>query len=169
MTKEEIEAMEPGRKLNIIVGKAFGFAPSILYRIMNLEETAYCIDFEYHHEAERYFIENKDRYENPKSTFFGYKLVEWEEWPNFSQNISAAWEVVEKMVSIGYRYTLNLLHNHHYPKPVRHACFALLGKNYMGDPLMAVMNDYIHYHSHCKTAPEAICKAALLAVLELDK
>lgn len=66
--------------------------------------------------------------------------------PPYSSDISVAWEVVEKFKLSGF------LINH-------------LNDNPMGDGWHCVIN-HKHHARRCKTAPEAICKAALLAVMD---
>jgi hypothetical protein len=72
---------------------------------------------------------------------------------NWSESISAAWEVVEKITSKGYDLKLH--------------CVPLVVNN-MFD--CTIYNDEVELaHVAMKsTAPEAICKAALLAVMEVS-
>lgn len=87
--------------------------------------------------------------------------------PNYSTDISDAWEVVEKMFSMGYHYTLNYLVKLEYPNGIRHCCFAKLKEGFSGDIRMTVQNDYEHYHARCNAVTESICKAALIAILSV--
>jgi hypothetical protein len=87
---------------------------------------------------------------------------------HYSIDIAAAFDVVEHMVSLGYHYTLNYIHDNRYPEPVRHACFSKLKSNYLGNPLYAVQNDFDHYHAHSESVSESICKAALLAFYQIQ-
>ncbi|MEF3306637.1 BC1872 family protein [Paenibacillus sp. GYB003] len=113
MTREEILAMEPGRKMDT----------EVALRVLGIKEVTVV--------GKHYFID-------PLDTVL----------PAYSSKISAVWEVVEKLAS-------------------SHSIFHLAKK---WDEYEAVFvpngkTEGIPAHS-CKSAPEAICKAALFTELE---
>ena len=78
--------------------------------------------------------------------------------PHYTSDISAAWEVVTHMIAEEYEPTINTVTNQ--------SVGYLLGE--------AELNDYhccfakgrvLHVRVHRKTAPEAICLAAIIAML----
>lgn len=140
LSKEEILGMEAGPELDRLV------AEEVMGWKIHCRNTAFYVD------ADKQF------------SLIEQKRADSDWSP--SRLISQSWEVVEKMVSLGYHYCFNILHNNRYPEPVRHACFSKLSSNFLGDPLWAVQNDYDHYHARTKSVTESICKAALLSKLE---
>lgn len=92
MTKEEILAMEPGRELDALVGKTFGFKPEIEWRAMDKEGKGYYICFDRKFEADEWDKKTKAKYPNhPYSD--GGKIVEIEIYHKYSTDISSAWTV----------------------------------------------------------------------------
>lgn len=78
--------------------------------------------------------------------------------PYFSEDIAAAWEVVERLLSDGLVFLLNFLDVPYEPIGW-HGCFHGGWGNFKTD-----------YHAFgCETAPLAICRAALKAVFGLKK
>jgi len=73
--------------------------------------------------------------------------------PSYSRDISAAWEVVEKMKKDGWGFTLEVWGD---------------DVGYRDDQYEATYGFQKGPHkARCDTAPEAICKSALLAVMNL--
>jgi len=79
-----------------------------------------------------------------------------------STDIAAAWEVVKKMYELGFRYNVNILDDWRFEKPTQHCCFAKLKPDCTDG---SYIKDYDHFRAYGNTAPEAICKAALLAMM----
>jgi hypothetical protein len=78
-------------------------------------------------------------------------------WP-YSTDIAAAWEVVEKIKH------MNLYIATHVPADGRITC--IVDDDINGE---LTCDEVKEYQVVADTAPEAICKAALLAVMEVDK
>lgn len=72
----------------------------------------------------------------------------------YSIDISAAWQVVEKMAQLGHAMSLLLLSYEPYLEPYWYCDFRLKGEHRPPE---------YEWVDHQKTAPEAIGKAALLA------
>jgi hypothetical protein len=122
MTKKEILAMKPGRELDKVVGEiVFGYEVKI-FLFQGFAPDPY--------------------YRTPSQYGRTYEFL-----PNYSTDISAAWQVVEKLFREGY----GLL---------------MIGDV---DKFTVILAADMNYKAEAKTAPEAICKAALLAKLEEGK
>jgi len=84
--------------------------------------------------------------------------------PEYSNDITVAWEVIERMVTLGWSYNVNFIKDHRYPEGVNHCCFSRpMAHISAEDALYIDQSERMFFHGHCETAPEAICKAALLA------
>lgn len=117
MTKDEILGMEAGLELDAAITRFMGWE-----RVTETSHYAY------------------------RPGCHTYSIFELTVFPNYSTDIKAAWEVVEKMmpdICINYLGGFNSSAQEGW-----HAC----------------IKD-IHVFG-CKTAPEAICKAALLVMLD---
>ena len=84
----------------------------------------------------------------------GYKICPKCQVYGYSTEIERAWEVVEKMMAKGYNYTIR-------------GNFEGNGKHWCGfDHQNWADSNPIFQSPLCNTLPMAICKAALIAVLE---
>lgn len=152
LTKEQIIGMEPGWELDALIGEAFDVYAKSVFRVMNQDRSAFCMEFELREkrEAEEWMKVHCSK----GKRFEGYQLVKWKLWPGFSTDISAAWEVINKMMELKFRYVCR--------------------GNFMGDGLHHCAFDGqdwadanpIYQGSMCKTLPESICKAALIAIID---
>jgi len=125
--KEKILVMEAGRELDKVVGEiVFGYEVKIFQ--------GFAPDLCY-------------QYRTPSEYGETYEFL-----PNYSTDISAAWQVVERMSQLGLTMSLLLLSYELYPEPYWYCDFRLKGKQ---------PPEY-EWVDHQKTAPEAIVKAALL-------
>jgi hypothetical protein len=120
--RDEIMAMVPGRELDALVAKKV-----MGWTFSNLIKSWYPPNL------------------RPENNAYGHKLR------NYSTDIAAAWEVVEKMKDYKIYSDIHTASN----------C-------YMVDGYSEIFEDEIE-HVECETAPHAICKAALLAVMEVGK
>ena len=77
---------------------------------------------------------------------------------SYSTDISAAWLVTWKMSQLGHNMSLLLLCNELYPEPYWYCDFRVRGSN---------APPRYEWVDHQKSAPEVICKAALLAKLKI--
>lgn len=111
MTRDEILNMPAGRELDALIAE----------KVMGLK-----VDYEF------------DEVLEPRVPFLVDKYDEWGYLPNYSTDIAAAWQVVERFES---HCTMNNVHG--------------IWECYLPD--FAIGKD--------KTAPLAICRAALLAVM----
>lgn len=124
LTREEILAMEPGRKLDALI-----------------KEYIFKVDlsgFEWARVGNSMFKNTDD-------------AVTWIDIPNYSLNISAAWEVVEKMRQNKIYLDIRVWPDEYQVLPHQ-------------DENNKLIDRWIVKRS---SLPEAICKAALLAVLNL--
>lgn len=137
LTREKILSMEPGRELDALVAKhvkGCENAPSIFYSDLDITKSYYCI------------------VGSPASeevNVIEYIDGEWIQYSfNPSTDISAAWEVLEKMKQKDYLFSIT---------------------NTVGGWYVVSLTDWGGncniYKVENKPVPEAICKAALLAVM----
>lgn len=147
MTKEEVLALAPGRELNVLVAvKALGWIPWEETRgeythIIFQKPGNRSINWE--RENKRYRRKQIDISEIDFHNKIVHGLID------FSGDISAAWEVVD-----------------HLKKS--HTIFHLARKWRTWEATFVPFAKIDGPHAfECDTAPEAICKAALLAVMEL--
>jgi hypothetical protein len=90
-------------------------------------------------------------------------LFHWN-MPNYSTEIAAAWEVVEYMKSIGFNFTISDQYDDYCV-----GFFKDAKPKYCAKSDTFVHNNPNDLYAFYITAPEAICKAALLAVMEVQK
>ncbi|MCO1599866.1 BC1872 family protein [Desulfosporosinus nitroreducens] len=140
MTKAEILAMKPGPELDELVGKLMGATPVVKWYAMNKNETAYFMDFECRRLAQDWHVKITGEYKNHRYSSDGGHIVRKEFYRQYSADISAAMEILE---SSGDQFFLRKTPSGKYAA-------GFLNISSMGD-----------------TAPEAICKAALLAKMEV--
>jgi hypothetical protein len=147
LTREEILAMEPGEELDALIGKEIlGIVPAVQWWAMDGEEEGIFITFHYESEANEWMVDQERRFPgwNEKN---GTHIVRKEIFRNYSGSISAAYEVLANEKS--HQLTFSEAGFSHSDLKYR----AIVGRN----------QDV----AYAKTAPEAICKARLLAVLNL--
>jgi hypothetical protein len=80
-------------------------------------------------------------------------------FPSYTTDIAAAWEVVEKMKSLGWSITILWDNNNENPGEP-HNYIWLVELNYYTDNV----SDFKNFYNEDLFAPIAICRAALLAV-----
>ena len=136
MTRDEILAMEPGRELDALVAE----------RVMGKPKPTVIP------RSDEKFLETWDDWGGAWLARFkgDNEIGQYYALP-FSTNISKAWEVVEKMQELGCMIELD----RYYPgeNSGLWTCLFCAGSELCG-------------RAEVPTAPEAICKAALLAVME---
>jgi len=83
--------------------------------------------------------------------------------PEYSTDITEAWEVIDAMQTEGWAHCVNSVQNHNYPQGIRHCCFSR-PKDHIQEVDVPYISseDKVFIHGHAKTTPDAICKAALL-------
>ena len=142
MTRDEILAMEPGRELDALVAeRVMGKPkPTVIPR------------------SDEKFLETWDDWGGAWLARFkgDNEIGQYYALP-FSTNISKAWEVVEKIDAGSYRWRLASKHCRS-----GHVWWTATLDKYLG----AVNGWKEMVYAPGDTAPEAICKAALLAVME---
>jgi len=156
MTKDEILAMKPGRELDKLIGCIIGATPSIEYWAMNKDESGVFIGFNYHDEAKRW-LNDVLAHMTPNSVYRGVHLVRKEIYLRYSEDISAAWEVVEKM------HNTPCKDGDHFVSRVegyKGAHITAFLHHLAGSP---VDNGLEYFEARAETAPLSICLAALLA------
>ncbi|WP_339246845.1 hypothetical protein NST58_06545 [Paenibacillus sp. FSL R10-2796] len=122
LTREEILAMEPGRKLDALIEE----------HIFNVDLSGF-----------QWARVGNSMFKNTDGS------VTWIDISRYSEDISAAWIVVEKMRNLGFNLNL-YVHQSGYSIVYPSTASGLAFEEVM-----------------CKTTPDAICKVALLAVLNL--
>jgi len=139
MTRDEIQAMEASPELDKLVGeKIFGY--SIYHYDKDVPERCY------------YML--TDDKGDPVTPYEGWHTGErkteeeaWGDCPNYSEDIGAAWEVVEKLKE---KYAVAVV-------------------SYKSSVLCKIQApDSDSFDADSKTAPEAICKAALIAEIGVE-
>lgn len=136
MTKEEILAMEPGRELDFWIAEhVFKWIPKVNYKTGCVEWRGYSVT------GSLSACPSMSNWKNGQP-------------PNYSTDIATAWEVVKYMRGKeGCRGCK--------------ACIEIHGTDFDGESLGQGMPYWATVHGEDaggRTAPEAICKAALLAM-----
>lgn len=85
-------------------------------------------------------------------------------YPNYSTNMDDAWKVVEHLTNKGYCPGLLFDDNGHWTLALEGAQSIAVGD----DTVDVSTAFFIEKNLWCDTAPLAICRAALLAVMELE-
>jgi hypothetical protein len=138
MNRDEILSMPEGREMDVLIfDRVFGKTAHI---ISENDEWEFTGDRDWLSTGQAYFIDKEDNGN-------AYELL------RYSSNVFAAWKVVEEMCKRKYRYEIG-------------GNFAGLGNNYAAfdDQDWADRNPL--YKSYGVDVPLAICRAALLAVME---
>jgi hypothetical protein len=141
MTREEVLAMEPGRELDALIRqRIFNWNYPSYEQMKSMAEKQWEVQPECIH-----FMSDFDAWKVDGDFYWEYRS------PRYSTDISAAWEVVEKP-EIMDRYQIGV-----YPT----SFVKWVARKYMpGGKDCTVQAD---------TAPEAICKCVLLAILESEE
>jgi len=139
MTREQILAMDTGREFDYLVGE----------KVMNYSIYHYDKD---HPDGCYYMLvdENFESVTDEVGWSVGERKTEKEAWkdcPNYSTDIAAAFEVVEKLTAAGYCFKLK------YDPRIYEQNFTAELKHLLGNVI---------YEAKAETAPHAICLAALL-------
>lgn len=142
LTKDEIVEMQPGRELNaLVLETVFGFPRKKLFPPEYYEEG----DEPFAH---YYYIPSG----KPKRTH----MIDACMVPDFSGSIAAAWLIVDKLVNTGYCPSILSDDDGHW-------CMSFSGICGVGHSFSAATTD--NDTIWCDTAPEAIAKSALLALM----
>lgn len=151
LTREEILAMEPGEHLDALTGRQIMTAiPDVQWWVTDGEESGIFITFDYESEAKEWLDERIERFPAWVKKE-GAKIVRTEIFKPYSSKISAAWEVVEKMRQNKIYLDLRVWPHDYQVLPHQ-------------DENNKLVDRWIVQK---ESLPEAICKAALLAVLDL--
>lgn len=145
-TRDEIMEMVPGPKMDEAAGKAIGAIPKIKYFAMNKDETAYYMDFERETEALDWHNSMVKRIPEGLYVVNGGHIARKEIYRQYSEDISAAWDVAEK-------FDFFQVENKGYGQKKYHAIVDVCEED----------GTYSTAEAFGDTAPKAICKAALLA------
>ncbi|MGG1639891.1 hypothetical protein ACIFQM_01075 [Paenibacillus sp. NRS-1782] len=148
LTRKQIMAMEPGREMDVHVGKlVLNVAPEIKWWVVNEEETVIFGDCNYKSEAEERLDELAAMHED-----HGIKIVRKELFRNYSGSLPAVWEVLEHFKIRGYLFSI---------------------KNQVGGNYEFSLTDWggtcSFYQFACESITEAICKVALLSCKPRDE
>lgn len=146
----DIREMGAGRELDEKVGKAIGATPRIAWYAMGKEETAYYMDFGRKSVAEGWHNDMMARFPDGRYAENGGHIVCREIYKRYSEDISAAWEIVEKMCQ-QYDFVIAKTQGQ---KP--YCQFVYCPKDEL---------KFEEYIAEADTFPVAICRAAL-SVLE---
>lgn len=151
MTREEILKMEAGREMDILIAVEIMKWREVFDELKNpYWET----DFHYNHDESQSLFRVSRTPGTPGKNWETDKN-DWVERWSPSTDISAAWEVVEKMIGDGYNFSAaQSAANGHHP----HAIFTNAKDE----------EDRDNEWQFEDTFPLAICRAALLAVMETE-
>lgn len=143
MTREEILSMEAEELRQRIGENIFGYIVEVRKGFRSFGDGTFIEDPTDRISASYALCYIADRW----TTEGGEEVLVWEELPYYSTNISAAWQVVERMRELDYLFSLTNYDNYKLEYQAR-------------------FYNRTSSHSGFGAAPEAICKAALLAKLE---
>lgn len=147
--KVDIDKMEAGRELDALIAeKVMGLKPCTFKEKGSISGMVTFWECECGNGSKGCYPINNSAIKHHNSALCPY-----------SEKIWAAWEVVEKMMSIGWHHCVNWL----AVEKTHHCCFSLTEAE-----LLIPKNDdeplTVFRHGYAETAPLAICKAALRAV-----
>jgi len=149
MARDEIMAMVPGQELDALIGKLVKATPRVEWWATMDEVTCYA-DFNSEQLANEWHEEFKTEWPNGEYARSG-RIIRKEFYKHYSTDISAAFEVIEKMQQKGWYITIE-----HYLLNTKTICYRkLLDKSQDVGIFIKKMGD-----------AEGICKAALLALEE---
>lgn len=141
----EINNLKPCFELDAVIGSdVMHIQPEWMWNVVNPEGTATCFSGDSKAECEHWLADTVQRC--PDSWLKDYHVDKWARWPRYSTDISAAWQVVEKMRKAGFNVSIWA-----YDSPYK---VRVTIESSSHGPQFSFKAD---------SAPEAICKAALLA------
>ncbi len=149
MTKEEILALPAGRELNCLICEyVFG----MVWCKEPLDENGRAINAGYPYLTDKTDVEKNKRTIVEKH----HSYLEWmDHEPNYSTDIASAWKVLEKFefISVSKGQIVNSVREQ------------FDGNGWFSKSYQCTIHAKTDIKVHGKTAPEAICKAALIAML----
>lgn len=166
MTRDEALKLDAGPELDAVVGKAVGITPLKIHRVWkdgggNRSSTSQrdCPHDFPSVEMLRDYLERNQR----QGLMQGYVIIEEDEWPEFSTDIAAAWQVVEKMHADGWTIDVRVC-----SIDAGGGCRCTIICNYGPCERHGHTEHTFHGASNVRgdTAPLAICRAALKAVMK---
>jgi hypothetical protein len=138
----DVDKMEAGRELDKLVGVTFGFEPRVTWHVLDPTGKGSAFTADTERGVREWFSDILRSY--PDSWVKDYHVGTWERWPRFSEDIGAAFEVVEKLRAAGYGVVI--------ADTCGHA------------PWVADFDNGRDVTVEHESLPLAICRAALLAV-----
>lgn len=142
----EINELKPCFDLDALIGSdVMHHKPRWIWNVVNPEGTAICFTGESKRECEDWLADTLKRC--PDSWVKNHRVDKRARWPRYSSDISDAWQVVEKMRKCGFDVSIWVYGS---PNKVR--------------VTIESSNHGPQFTFKADTAPEAICKAALLVV-----
>lgn len=153
MNQDDILKMPAGREMDALIGETFGAEPEVLWAIGNKEGTGF------YDIRDNKWVAEKQLSESPWLIKVGAKIFPIKKYKQYSEDVSAAFEVAEKLSD---KWDFAIVNNQNFRDyPNMHYGFRL----------QAIDED-----AHIKTvfalgetAPLAICRAALLTWLNSGK
>ena len=133
-------------RLDALIGSdVMHIEPEWMWNVVNSEGTATCFSGDSKGECEHWLADTIHRC--PDTWLKDYHVDKWPRWPRYSTDISAAWQVVEKMRKAGFDVSIWA-----YDSPYK---VRVTIESSSHGPQFSFKAD---------SAPEAICKAALMVV-----
>jgi len=156
MPKEEILAMEAGELRRKVGEEVFGYTVEVRKGFRSFVDGAF-VDMELPQaeDGTRALCYVADKWRRKD----GEEVLVWEELPDYPKDISAAWQVVEKLTE---EWTKK---KNPISIEVIYDCGAYETKIETWNKNKECWDEPV-FSSSCETAPEAICKVALLTKLE---
>lgn len=153
MTRDEILKLEAGREIDALISKAIGEQPEILWAIADKDGTGF-------YDIRSRKVDAEIQLSNsPWLVKLEAQVLPIEKWKPYSTDIAAAWEVIEQIRKLDKHWSpgINWDDDDGDGNPMWVASFT-----YYGDD----KNQFQQNEVWSKSAPLAICRAALLAVME---
>lgn len=154
MALELIAELEAGRDLDARVCQMLGIAPRVTWEVLRPDETASAYTADSKADAEKFLSETLAQF--PHSWLRDYHVGAWRHYPRVSQDISAAMLVQDALDRRGYWMRLQSPFGQSDTPGVRDWWCGFMPHRMGPD-----------YFVRAETAPLAICRAALVALLNI--
>ena len=139
-----IDEMPAGREMDALISEALGFEPEISWEVLSPDEKATAFSANHKRDAEAFLSEHLKRF--PDSWLKDYHVGPWKHYKPYSTDWAAAGVVIERLKGLFYQVEVSLF---------KDSVNVIIWKDDI-TPIVSADAD--------KTAPLAICRAALKAV-----
>lgn len=100
----DVEEVVAGRELDARIGEMIGYEPRVSWQVLNPEGNASAMSCDTEREAREWLTETLRKY--PDSWVKDYHVGTWTHWPRFSEDMGAAWKVVDAVTTKTKWYAL---------------------------------------------------------------